>query len=370
MSYVLVPDKSFDFSQDFDSTHVSEVLICLNDFSKKAYFESSELKKISSYFKNLGLKVVLDFDALVLNENFGSLIDRFKVLDSTLFDSVRAQDFGVIEYLFCETDFSLQLNLETGHHNLLAIESWINYLGQRLEKVILSYELPKDSVSKFAQKLKNHSIKAEILGLGKILLFYSPRKLLSRLDESFEDFALAHSLESPHKGFKVYENIHGSFMYHLKDLCLFDFTTFLDENFIEMRVELSEELLWPLKLCKKHVQSNPQSYTQGYFKVNKSDILFNKLKNQHLLKNDETYIGEVIEAKKGEYLAVLCNGSVEAALGASVSLISPEGLKKDFIMQSAQDANFNELAHFIEGKIVLLPYIKKMGPRSILSLDK
>src|SRR5690606_1204270 len=82
--------------------------------------------------------------------------------------------------------------------------------------------------------VKHLSVPCELLGFGRILLFYTPRSLLGalapeKLAMNGEIAALGESEESPHKGFPLVENQHGTFMFHIKEFCLLDFAQDLEK---------------------------------------------------------------------------------------------------------------------------------------------
>src|SRR5690606_4190698 len=120
---------------------------------------------------------------------------------------------------------------ENGNHNLRALEGWIELASGRMERIVLSIELSKTVISEYVTKLK---VPCELLGFGRILLFYTPRPLLSALvpqkvSQNEELAALGESEESPHKGFPIVENQHGTFMFHIKEFCLVEFAHELKE---------------------------------------------------------------------------------------------------------------------------------------------
>ena len=67
----------------------------------------------------------------------------------------------------------------------------------------------------------------EILAAGRILLFYTPRKLLGNYESSKNSFDFMEKIlvpsDQPQRQFRTLENQHGTFMYHHKDLFLLDF---------------------------------------------------------------------------------------------------------------------------------------------------
>src|SRR5690606_28287579 len=140
------------------------------------------------------------------------------------FDALRVQDPGALEWSLKNTNKPLQFIAETGNHNFEALKGWVEYCGDRLERIALSIELSRPVLEEFVKKLK---VPCELLVFGRILLFYSPRSLLSPLSPekiavNEELAALGESEESPHKGFPIVENRHGTFMFHIKEFCLLE----------------------------------------------------------------------------------------------------------------------------------------------------
>src|SRR5690606_14113245 len=157
----------------------------------------------------------------------------------------------------------------------------------------------------------------------------TPRNLLSNLlpedDEKKQKEvfpsryieATGESEESPHKGFPLIENKHGTFMFHIKEHYLLDFVSDLKEMGLDtLRVDLrfgkDFTLLKEIKdIVSGHItdtkefkEKYPSDVIRGFFHVNKSDVLFKKLKNSRIIRQDESYVGEVIEAMKGEFLGI------------------------------------------------------------------
>ncbi len=202
------------------STGVSEVIIGTKDHSRLAEFSCDEAIKAAKIAKSLGIKTVLLCDALVGQNDFDSFSKSLMEM-TPYFDAARALDPGVMQFLFEHTSMPLHFVADTGNHNLLGLQTWEEYFGERLERLVLSIELSKESLAHIIPKLKTP---CELLVLGRILLFHSPRALLSPLagpvaDSSWME-AVGASEESPHKGFPLVENKQGSFMFLAKDFCL------------------------------------------------------------------------------------------------------------------------------------------------------
>ena len=147
-----------------------------------------------------------------------------------------------------------------------ALQGWCDLAKGKLERLILSIELSKDTIVEYATKLK---VPCELLGFGRILLFYTPRPLLSALaPEKFsqnEELAvLGESEESPHKGFPIVENQHGTFMFHIKEFCLVDFANDLRDSGLsffrlDQRWETPSKLSDVTKLCQNF---SPEGFEQ------------------------------------------------------------------------------------------------------------
>jgi len=209
----------------------------------------------------------------------------------------------------------------------------------------------------------------ELLVLGRILLFHSPRALLSPLsgeasDQSWID-AVGASEESPHKGFPLVENKQGSFMFLAKDFCLaeqlkdlrdmkLDFMR-LDPTGCEPEVALKvvDDLLSDQP--EKAKDSWPNLVIRGFYGVNKSDVLFKKLKNPS---RDKTHaIAEVLDTRKGDPVTVRVLDGAKLHSGMKIEMVSPDGKKKQIELKWIRDLNGNNLEQANENMIVSLPPI-------------
>ena len=98
---------------------------------------------------------------------------------------------------------------ETGHHNLLSLKRLVEYVGSALERIVLSTELPLPILSEYCREL---SVSCELLAVGRILLFYSPWKLLSPVIGAPDEMTLATvtSTDQHQHEFPVLEHQHGT----------------------------------------------------------------------------------------------------------------------------------------------------------------
>lgn len=366
---------------------VEEIIISakdLNRFSKLSIMDTNKLLKEA---QKLEMTTLLEWDVLYTENEIDNAIISFNEINLECVDRVRVQDLGVMEYIFTNTNKDMELILENGNHNLFGIQTYETYLGERLKKIILSIELNKDKLTEYIKELKTP---VEYLGLGRILLFYSPRKLLAPIisgekeginysENSYLE-ALGESEESPHKGFPIIENTHGTFMFHIKDLFLLDKMSELIQSglqFLRIDLRFYKDFSLLQKITKAQTDDNIQEVKElygnkvirGYYQINKSDVLFKKLKNYRIQRKDESYIGEVIEILKGNYLAIDIKGSTNFDINSHLKLITPEG--KELLMKivSMKDIKYKDITEVDNQKIVLINYMSGVWPKSQVYLN-
>jgi putative protease len=317
---------------------IDEVILGHCEFSRFGKLKTDQYFEFAKRAKDLGLKVIFEWDILMTEAVFSKASqDIIPFLDSM--DSLRVQDPGALEWGLRSTSKPLQFIAENGNHNIEALQGWIEHGQGRLERIVLSIELPKNKIEDYCNIL---DIPCEILGLGRILLFYTPRSLLgSLIDEKVtsneEISAIGESEESPHKGFPIIENRHGTFMFHIKDFCLIDFAKELEAYGLGyLRVDFRWTEISLLKNAIQIIKNGsgsfdsfkelyPQELMRGFYLVNKTDVLFPKLKNHRLQNRDADYIGEVIEAEKSSHLAILVKNPQGLKKTDKLKIVHPKG---------------------------------------------
>lgn len=350
---------------------LDEVILGHQDFSRFGKLKSDELMALSQRARELGLKVIFEWDILMTENTFAKLANEILTfLDS--FDALRVQDPGALEWGFKNTIKPLQFIAENGNHNLPGLQGWIDHVQGRLERIILSIELPKNKIEEYAKAL---SVPCELLGLGRILLFYTPRQLLSPLSAdkfSYNDeiSAIGESEESPHKGFPIIENRHGTFMFHIKDFCLVDFAKELktiglsyfrvDLRFSEI-TQLKEIRILTEEINEKTFndfkQIYPQDLMRGFYHVNKTDVLFPKLKNHRLQSREGDYIGEVLEAEKGSHLAIFVKNAKGLKKTDKLKIIHPKGEIFEAMIYSLRNLSLEEVEYVEPQKTALIQFV-------------
>lgn len=357
--------------QKIKNCGADEVILGTKDISRFGKLSTDEFNELANTAKELGLKVICLWDILATENDFEQKVESFKKLKN--FDALRVQDSGVLNYCLDHTKYQIQFIAETGNHNFKALKTWEDYIGDRLERLILSIELSCDKIEKYCQNLKTP---CELQVLGPILLFYTPRNLLSSLLPEDDDLrqkevltSVGESEESPHKGFPIIENSHGTFMFNtrhfnlmreLKDLekmglAYACFDLYLDNAFdyLDLAVDVFNG--------KKTEQEFKENYSfesiRGFYHVNKSDVLFKKLKNYRIQRKDDGYLGEVIEAVKPKYLAIMIKSDESLELDDSLVFITPEGLKLECKVYELTDTSLSQKSSLAKGQIALMNYM-------------
>ena len=347
-----------------------EVILEPKSLSRFGKLSHDEFVSLATRAKELGLRVLLEWDILMTEDVFTS---KLKEIHSYIphADAVRVQDPGAFGWVVRNTDKPLQFIAENGNHNLPALEGWVELAKGRLERLILSIELSKTSIQDYVQKL---NVPCELLGMGRILLFYTPRPLLSalapeKMSMNGELAALGESEESPHKGFPIVENAHGTFMFHIKEFCLVDFAHELREmglGYFRIDQRWDNQLLAEISGLVQNFdvsqfEAFKERYTQdlmrGFYLVNKTDVLFPKLKNSRLQKREGDYIGEVLEAEKSSHLAIMVKNPKGLKKTDLLKILHPKGEIFETKIYSLRNLSLEEVDEIAAGNLAIIQFV-------------
>lgn len=379
--------------EDFDelilahqSGHKCEAIVGFKDISRFFSMGLEELKEALEKMKEHGqIRVYLQWDVLMTESRFQSVFSRLKqsgILENSALSGVRVQDPGALHALK-EMGYKKAVHyiVEQGNHNTLGLKTWLDFWPEGIKRLVLSPELPSGALNELQNELP---CELEVLGFGPILLFYTPRNLVSPLygePESERHEVMGTSEESPHKGFPIIENAHGTFMLNTKDQFLLDEKEALTlcegicwrVDFILKPGSLSISEFFDLYKDQKFqeiLSRYERATTKGFFRVNKTDVLFKKLKNFRLQDRGESYLGEVVDVKKKEHIAILIKApgkSLES--GREISFLSPEGREKKMTISHMSDALGNKVDVAKSGDIVFLSHIGGLSVRTMVFFD-
>jgi putative protease len=355
-----------------------EVILEPKSVSRFGKLTQQEVERLSTRAKELGLRVLLEWDILMTEDIFLEKIFHIKSLVKFV-DAIRVQDPGALNWAIENTVLPLQFLAKNGNHNFKALEGWIDLAQGRMERIILSIELSRSAIEEYITKL---TIPCELLGFGRILLFYTPRSLLSALmpeGSSHEDelAALGESEESPHKGFPIVENQHGTFMFHIKEFCLLEFSEELKKSGlaffrIDQRWESPSRICEIVRIAKNFFLADfeklksdySQDLMRGFYLVNKTDVLFPKLKNSRLQGRDAHYIGEVLEAQKGSHLAIMVKNPKGLRNSDQIKILHPKGESFEVKIYSLKNLALEEVHHVSQGNLALIQFVSGVWVKS------
>lgn len=348
-----------------------EVILEPKSLSRFGKLTSAEVESFAKRAKELGLRVLLEWDILMTEDVFQAKLTDIKTL-SAFADALRVQDPGALHWAIDNSNLPLQFIAENGNHNLKALQGWVELAKGKLERIILSIELSRSAIEEYVTKL---SVPCELLGFGRILLFYTPRPLLSalvpeKMSQNEELAALGESEESPHKGFPIVENQHGTFMFHIKEFCLVDFAAELKSLGlsyfrIDQRWENPSRLSEISELAKSFSTSTfeelkanySQDLMRGFYLVNKTDVLFPKLKNSRLQGRDANYIGEVLEAEKSSHLAIMIKNPKGLKVTDQLKILHPKGEVFEAKIYSLRNLALEEVSEIPQGEVALIQFV-------------
>jgi putative protease len=350
---------------------IDEVILAARSFSRFGKLSHSEFIQMAKRSKELGLRVLFEWDILMTEDVFETKLKEISDYLPSV-DAIRVQDPGALWWVLENTNCPIQFIAENGNHNLKALEGWIDIAQGRLERLVLSIELPKATIQEYVEKL---TVPCELLGLGRILLFYTPRSLLSPLNGeklalNEELAALGESEESPHKGFPLVENQHGTFMFHIKEFCLLDYAKELSEMGlgyfrIDQRwagwehLDLITNLIMDYNefQFESFKEQYPQELMRGFYLVNKTDVLFPKLKNARLQNREGNYLGEVLEAEKSSHLAIMVKNPNGLKVSDKLKILHPKGEIFETKIFSLRNLSLKEVEFIPSGDVALIQFV-------------
>lgn len=330
-------------------------------------------------------KIILNWDILMTDRIMDTIVSEVAKLPLENFSAIRVQDLGALEWFSQKRpDCQIHLNLETGHHNRVAIKSHLD-LYPTVTRVVLSQELESSTLQDYLKELK---VESELMVLGQTLLFYTPRHLVTPLYESSPDESirvLATSEESPHKGFPILENRHGTFMFNIKDHCLLDHVSDLKEwGMTAIRIDLSldehfELIKIAFELCH-HFSSErfelfkslyPRQLSKAFYRSNKSDVLFKKLKNAHLGAVEQGVLGAVVEQRKEHYTALKLKSEIKKAdLPLKANLLTTDGKWIEVSVKSLRNARGEDVDSLQKDDIALVNPLRKASVKALLCKEE
>ncbi len=289
--------------------NLQEVLLEPFLLARQGKLSLETVEFIASEAVKRSLHPVLVWDILMTEKLMMEICQKLSPVNLNTFSAIRVCDPGAAWWL--KTHFpqlKIQLIAETGNHNLEALMGWCDILGSSLERLILSIELPEQQLIEYCEKLP---VGCEVLGVGRILLFYSPRSLLAQSlsvnpseEVRYIETTVA-SEETQNRPFPTIETQHGTLMFLDKDQFILDQLNSLEKAGLQtVRLDLrhlsqDDNIAVNIdQICQQIIENPTQLKTQWskpirapFFKANRTTSIFNRMKSKAKLAEYRTEIG-------------------------------------------------------------------------------
>lgn len=367
-----------DIDNIAQTEEVTEVLLEPRELAFEGRISLEQVMELAAKARERNLAPVLVWDILMSEAITKDVFEIVSKIDLASFSAVRVRDIGAAQFLFENyPSVALQLSVEADNHNLDGLRGWCEYFGDRLKRLILSIELPEEKLIEYCQTLP---VPCEVLGAGRIQLFYSPRALLSKHFESKTDWieVTGSAEDSGRRPFPILETIHGTMMFLDKDQFILDKLAGLEQAGCEaIRIDLkhlssdgsSAEGI--LELCQQFRAKDPtirktwpRKTLAPFFKTNKTTARFSKLKSPLHVMRDESCLAQIVYGEKGKYVVFYTLRSFQVKQADAIVLSTGEQLEVEQLSFTSTDG---ELLSEVEANtIVVTPWIKKASNGALL----
>jgi putative protease len=371
--------SKIDIDKCTEAANVAEVLIETSLLAREGRLSLSEAKALAVYATEKKLRPVLVWDILMTEEEFLDCTKSIQELGTQHFSAIRVQCIGAARYLKESfPSLSIQLIAENANCNLATLLSWCSSLGKQLDRIILSIQLPAEKIVEFVQKLP---VQTEILGLGRILLFYSRRNLLIKNFESLgEEWreVLAESEESNRRPFPIIDNRHGTFMYLDKDqyiLHKLDAITAGCPTYFRIDLRHLSEFprsAFDIETISVQALSNPEDLRKNwprptiapFFKSNLTTKQFKLLNSELRFNRDDTCVAEIVSTERDRHCVLRVVQPF--TLPGKFKVLDPGGVEVEKELLSLKTLAGEEITSANTDQVLIAPWIKKISTGSLM----
>lgn len=327
------------------------------------------------------LSPVLVWDILMTQDEFKTKQALVESLDLSPFTAIRTQCPGAALWVKERyPEKHLHFIVENSNHNLPGLQRWVNHLKPK--RLVLSTQLPEEKLLACCAELQTE---CEILGAGKILLFYSKRHLLTPHFSDDEGatpewmYADSASEESASRPFPTIENEHGTFMYLNKDHFILDSLEKLAAGGMHtVRIDLRDlqdgthAARGIVELCQMTLENDKalenawaRPTSAPFFKRNKTDKQFARLKSQTRVFRDSNCVAEVVSAERGELLGLFTLRPFDTT-HTSFVFIAPDGREVPVTLEAFTGLSGEALNRCEPYRIVRCGWVKGITAGSLL----
>ncbi|MDX2216658.1 MAG: U32 family peptidase [Oculatellaceae cyanobacterium bins.114] len=384
MQFNTFASSSRDLERCANAPQLQEVLLEPALLARQGKLGEAEVQSLALEATQRGLHPVLVWDIVMTERMLSGVGDRLQQWDLNRFSAIRVCDIGAAHWLKTYVpEIPLHLIVETGNHNLEALQGWCEVFAGSLERLVLSIELPEKQLIKYCQTLP---IACELLGVGQILLFYSPRSLLSThisaQDESDEIPYLETTVafeETPQRPFPTIETAHGTLMFLDKDQFILDrletlklaglHTVRLDLRHLGHAGDVAVDVD---RICQQ-ILDDPLALRQQwvrdtrapFFNANRTTSLFARLKSKLSDYATPEQLAEVVAAEKGQYTVFYTTRSFHVSHVKGIVLTTGEELPlpPNFELRTVNNEPIEAIASH---QLIVTDAIKKVVSGSLL----
>ncbi|MEM7536543.1 MAG: U32 family peptidase [Chloroflexota bacterium] len=396
MNFNTFVSSSEDIRRCVGLDRLTEVLIEPVLLAREGTLSLAAAWRLAEEARQAGLRPVLVWDALMPEQVMVAVCGELDAWDLRQFAAVRVSDMGVAHWLLAHYPaLPIQLLMETGNHNIHSLQGWCDFFGDALDRLVLSIELPEEKLVDYAQTLP---VGCEVLGVGRILLFYSPRSLLAQhvltqedaaqkdtAQETIGQKAIQHIetaviTEKHHdRLFPTVETPHGTFMFLDKDQFILDRLDKLAEAGLHMvrldvrHLSTAGDAATDIDVVYAAMHEQPQKLRRQwqrptrapFFRTNKTTAQFGRLKSKRYAYRDESVLAEIVAIENGRYIVFQALQNFEIEQAGCILLSTGETL------MLPSDLHFRSL----DGTLITQPqdqqlftsgWVKKAVPGSLL----
>lgn len=372
-----------DLERCVQAPQLQEVLIEPSVLARQGQLSAITAQSLAKTAQSLGLRPILVWDALMPEQVMQSVVVELQQWDLSVFAAIRVCDLGAAQWVTQLSNMPLQLVVEAGNHNLEALMGWCECFAPALERLVLSIELPEAKLMEYCQALP---VPCEILGVGPVLLFYSPRSLLGAHfggnDEEVESSDIQTHItyeDAPNRLFPTLETQHGTFMFLDKDQFILDRLVGLDTAGchtvrIDLRhlSEAGESASKIDQICQQALSDPtllrsqwPKEARAPFFNANRTTHFFPRLRSKLTGQRQEACLAESIAGEGKNYIVFQSLRSFSVADIQSIKLPTGETLTvpENWMMR---DLAGNSVDVVERQQLFITDWVKKVVAGSLL----
>jgi putative protease len=324
------------------------------------------------------LNPVLVWDILMTQAQFRRIESDLIPADFEHFYAIRVADLGAAHWVVSKTSRSVELICEAGSHNIDALCAWCDIFKDRLSRLVVSHEIPESDLAELCRQVPGS---VEILGAGRIEMFYSPRPLLSKNFELGSDGTREVTVSSPdshNRPFPVVETVHGTMMYLHRDRFILDrWRKFVDMGVASLRVDLrhlsapghSAEGIEAIvqSIENAEVPGWPRATSAPFRQANNTLRSSARIRERLDRVRSSACVAQVIASESERYTVFQVVRAAEIKSGLQV--IVPTGEELVLPTTNFRDSRNNPVVSFVPGQILVTPWIRKLVPGSVLMTE-